>query len=151
MRMLLFFITMCFVACGTDQGELKTYRYTVRNETGVQIEVKSFNTNNPNSILSELTIDNSQEITKNYQDAIPQRGYGFDRFFGSSNGFTAADSIIIIFNSEKSKSYKLETRCEVGDERNPLNTCFHNNNEEETFIFTIEDYQNAEDCNGNCD
>ena len=144
MRALLFLITLLFLSCGTDQGELKTYKYTVRNESSVSIKLRGYKTNiNANPTIIQL--DNNQELSKTFNDGIPPRGpYGFSDFFDS-------DSLVVVFDSKKYLVYLWESRCENGNERNPLNTCFHSNNEEETFIFTIEDYEDSEDCNDNCD
>lgn len=144
MKALFFLISLTLLGCGTDQGELKTYKYTVRNESGVKIKLKGYKINE-NSAPLIIELEDNTELTKTFEDGLPPKGpYGFGDFFES-------DSLIVIYNSEKFESFKLETRCEIGDERNPLNTCFHSINEEETFIFTEEDYQNAEPCNGACE
>ena len=136
-------LSLWLLAC-TDMGELTVYKYTVRNESGVGIKLRGYKTNmNTNPTIIQL--GNNQELSKTFKDGIPPRGpYGFSDFFDS-------DSLVVVFDSKKYLVYLWESRCENGNERNPLNTCFHSNNEEETFTFTVEDYENAEDCTGNCE
>jgi hypothetical protein len=149
MRTLFFLITLFFISCGTDQGETKTYTYTVRNESGVQIKILAYYTVNPSEVLHTTLLDSGEQITKNFQDGLPPRGYDFRDFFGNLNGRSAmADSIKVIYNNTKFNSFNSKD-CNGGN-RNPLNTCAYQGIEE-TFIFTIEDYDNAKDCNGNCE
>lgn len=144
MRTMLFLTILCFLSCGTDQGETKTYIYTVKNESGVSIKLKGYK-NNINTAPTIIQLENNQELTKTFKDGLPPRGpYGFSDFFQS-------DSLIVLFNNNKKIVYLWESRCENGNDRNPLNSCFHSNNEVETFIFSVEDYENAEDCIGNCE
>lgn len=150
MRTLLFFTILIFLSCGTDQGETKTYTYIVRNESGASIKVLSYNSLSvtPNEIVYSTTLENGNEIKKTFQDGLPPRGYFFRDFFGNLNGRgNVTDSIKIIYNNIKYKSFNSKD-C-TGGNRNPLNECLYNNTEE-TFIFLIEDYESAEDCNGNC-
>lgn len=144
MKTILFLTILCFLSCGTDQGETKTYTYTVRNESGVSIKLKGYKSG-VNTSPYIIQLENNQDLTKTFEDELPPRGpYKFSDFFQS-------DSLIVLFNNQKKTLYLLETRCENGNNRNPLNSCFHSINEVETFIFTQEDYGNAEDCNGNCE
>lgn len=158
MRTLFFLITLFFISCGPDMGETKTYTYTVRNESGVQIKILayySYYSLNLNAvrhtILLHTTLLNSgEQITKQYQDFLPPRGYNFSSFFANLNGIRSiTDSIKVIYNNTKFKSFISETNCNGGF-RNPLNTCIYSDTEE-TFIFTADDYENAEDCIGNCE
>lgn len=44
MKTFFFLFTLIFLSCGTDQGEIKTYIYTVRNESGVNVIFKGYKT-----------------------------------------------------------------------------------------------------------
>ena len=57
------------------------------------------------------------------------------------------DSLKIVYQNNRVSFFNTNS-CE--DVRNPLNVCEYGNLEE-TFIFTEQDYENAEDCNGNCE
>lgn len=150
MKTLFFLIILSFLACGTDQGITDTYIYTVRNESGVLVKVLAYNSfsSTPEEVIFTTTLENEDEITKKYKDGLPPRGYKFSDFFGKSNGGSVSDSIKVIYNNLKYKNFNSKN-C-TGGERNPLNICAYQGTEE-IFVFTIEDYENAEDCNGNCE
>lgn len=139
-------ISLLCIQCGTDQGSGKTYIYTLKNLSGYNIKIYSY------SNLSEFTnpkvtiVNNGEEITKTYEDFNPPSGYDFSIFFDDAQSTMGRDSIIIIYNNEKKQSFISE--CDT--ERNPLNFCVYSDLEE-NFEFTANDYENAEDCGGNCE
>ncbi len=145
MRTTLFLIFILFLSCGPED-ECESYKYTLQNKSGVTIKIITYN------IEGIIKLDNNQEKSKTYKSCshndIPY--YSYVNFF-------ASDSIKIIFNSTKKLFFKKKIICEQGgikeNERNLLNECFYNSNKnsKKTFIFTSEDYENAEDCNGNCE
>ncbi len=140
-KLFLFTIALLILSCGTDQGEIKKYTYTVINESGRSIKIKSYLTyNSRNPIITNLEID--QKIKKTHSDYPPYFGYDFTSFFDG-------DSIVIIYGKEKKESFKVNADCN-SNERNPLNLCVYREREE-TFTFTINDFNNAEDCNGDCE
>ena len=146
MRIVFFLITLCFIACGTDQGELKTYKYTVRNKSGVKIKVIGYVTfTNVEEYV--IAINNNDEYTHIYKDGLPPRGYHFRFLFGSSTGNSGADSIKVIYNNVKFKDFNFDN---LSDERNPLGPNHNHGELKATYTISKEDYQNAEDCNGNC-
>jgi hypothetical protein len=130
--------------CETDQGNSKTYTYTIKNTSGYNLKIYSY----INEIVDpKVTIINEgEEITKTYEDFNPPSGYDFSRFFDDAESTMGRDSIIIIYNNEKKQSFI--SKCDT--ERNPLNFCIYGDLEE-IFVFTSNDYQNAEDCNGDCE
>ncbi|MHB0756894.1 hypothetical protein [Polaribacter sp. M15] len=145
MRIILFFTFIFFLSCGPEEG-CESYKYTIQNKSGVSIKIITY------GIEGIIELVNNQEKSKTYESCshnnIPYYSY---------NNFFASDSIKIIFNSNKNLFFKRETICEDGDikknERNLLNECFYNsnNNSREIFIFTSKDYEKAEDCNGDCE
>lgn len=152
MRTMLFLTILCFLSCGTDQGETKTYTYTVRNESGVLIKVLAYNTlsTSPSEIIYSTILEKGNELKKTFEDGLPPRSYNFNSFFANLNGRRAiTDSIKVIYNNTKFKNFISEINCSEGL-RNPLNTCIYSDTEE-IFIFNVEDYENAEDCIGNCE
>ncbi len=150
MRTLFFLGTLFLLSCGPEKGERLTYVYTVKNESGVPIKVLVYNSLGINSDkpVFSITFENKSAITKKYKDTLPPRRYNFSDFFGISNGSFICDSIKVIYNGVKQSAFS-NKNC-TGGERNPLNICEYGS-VEETFIFTKEDYENAEDCNGNCE
>lgn len=142
------FIIFVFSSC-TDLADGETYTYTVRNESGVSIKVLAYHIY-ANELLYTTTLENGNEIKKTIKDGSPPRGYSFSVFFAGLNGRRAiTDSIKVIYNNTKSKIFISEINCNGGF-RNPLNTCVYSDTEE-NFVFTVEDYENAEDCNGDCE
>lgn len=146
MRILFFLIALSLLASCTDQGSTDTYTYTVRNESGVNIKIIGYVTfTNVKEFI--INIENGKEYTQVYEDGLPPRGYSWNFFYGSSNGNYAADSIKVIYNNVKFKDFSYKN---IEDERNPIYKP-NENRAKGFFTFTIEDYENAEDCNGNCE
>lgn len=152
MKIALYLISMILlVSCGPGLGgATRTYTLVVRNESGVNVKVRAFNTNSQNkSNVKHTTIfKNNEEISKTHEDGLPPKGYFYSDFFGRLNGTSVVDSIQVIFNNEKFLSYNNKV-CDQGG-RNPLSLCIYSSTYE-LFIFTVEDYENAEDCNSNCE
>ena len=135
---LLFFI----LACTAEAGKAKKYIYTVKNESGVKIKIlgyPKFNPNNPNII----NLENGEDFTETYQDVVTPKEYDFIPFFGGNRH--RADLLRIIYNAIKYKDYNFRNNTDV---RNPIFNL--TGNTVETYIFTESDYENAENCNGNC-
>ena len=137
-------VSLFFMRCGTDQGSSKTYVYTVKNTSGYNLKIYAY----LNEIVSPTItlINNGEELTKKYEDFNPPSGYDFSRFFDPLRTAMGRDSIMIIYNNEKKQNFK--SKCDT--DRNPLNFCEYSGLRE-TFIFTNEDYENAEDCGGPCE
>lgn len=148
MKKFIIIITLLIIlfSCITEQGESVTYVYTVKNESGKAIIVKSFKSDNPTQIPVITYLNINQVLTKKYNIGLPPKDYNFANFFGEDN--QPRDSIIIIYNNDKIQSFSLG--CKDNNTRNPLNFCEYSK-EVETFIFTTQDYINAENCNGNCE
>ena len=145
-KIIVFILLLAMLGCwGTDQGPTRTYTFTVKNESGKNIQIKAYLSSYPDvtPIITSLPI--GKEIVKKNIDHPPYFGYSFQDFFGTMK--SPRDSMVVIFDMAKIVSFNNEN-CD--DNRNPLNFCEYRNLEE-TFIFTEQDYENAEPCNGNCD
>ncbi len=138
-------ITFLSVLGCTDNVEPDIYNYTVRNETGFEIKVKSYISMYPDVSPIVTILSSNEELVKTYKDSPPPRGYDYGYFFATEN--SRRDSLVVIFDMVKKVSFN-DNSCD--ENRNPLNFCEYGNLEE-TFIFTENDYENAEDCNGNCE
>ena len=144
MKTIHFLILFFILSCGTDQGSTDTYIYTVRNESGVAIKIIGYT----GIDTFVINLNNNQDYTQVYEDGKPPRGYHFRFLFGSSDGNYEASSIKIVYNNLKFKVYNSDN---LSEERNPLGPNHNNGGLEATYIITQQDYENAEDCNGNCD
>ena len=136
-KIILIIILIITVSCGTDLGDGEFYNYSLRNNSGKDVTIYSYRTIYPireNPLIIQLA--DGENLTKTYKDALPPTGYNFGVFF---NG----DSLIINYNNERKQIFKWTDQ----NDRNPFNY-FETNVE---FIFTEQDFENAEPCNGNCD
>jgi len=139
------FIILTVIGCGTDLGEGEFYKYTIRNESGKNIIIRSYLPGFPNVNPINTVLNDGEELLKTYQDGLPPSSYNYGDYFGDRKN--KRDSIKVIYNSSKVSFFLGE---HSQNERNPLNGAIYNKTEE-TFTFTEQDYLNAEDCNNNCD
>ena len=109
---------------------------------GKSIIIKSYLSSFPNvsPIVTNLSV--GEELIKT---ETTRHSYSFADFFGKND--SSRDSLKIVYQNNRVSFFNTNS-CE--DVRNPLNVCEYGNLEE-TFIFTEQDYENAEDCNGNCE
>ena len=143
-NIILLLLPLIILSCGTDQGEGKTYHYTVKNESGKSISIKAFKTSYPSVNDPRTTLlDIGEELSKTYKTPPPPpvEIYSFESFF-------EGDSIVVTYANEKYQTF-ISNGCN-GGETNPLNRCIYGS-KVELFTFTEEDYENAEDCDVNCD
>ncbi|MHB0756918.1 hypothetical protein [Polaribacter sp. M15] len=138
------------ISCGPE-ASCEIYNYTVRNESGTDIKITGYNTANNKLQSFFVELKNNEGLTKSYENCPPGEipYYSFNNFFES-------DSIKIIFSTNKKIFYKKVIICENNNDdskRNLLNECLYNSNRNKTesFIFTVQDYENAIDCNRNCE
>ena len=125
------------IGCWWTQVENKSYKYTLRNESGKDIKVSSFRTFYPPRETPDITtLDNEEELIKTYEVSSQPDIFNFISFF---NG----DSLIVNYNNERKQIFTFPTE----NERNP----FYHTGTNVTFVFTQQDYENAEDCNENCE
>ena len=139
MKTIYFLILFLILSCGTDQGTGKFYNYTIKNESGFDIKINSFRTVFPKRETPVITnLSNNQSINKTFQDVLPPGGYSFVAFFDG-------DSLVINYDNLKKQIF------DHSDNQNPGNPFSHRGTEV-TFVFTEEDYENAEPCeNDDCD
>jgi hypothetical protein len=134
----LLFTTMALllIGCGTEQGNGKSYTYTIKNESGKNITINSFRNTYPKRLSPIITqLNNGQSITKTFEDTLPPSGYDFAVFF---NG----DSLVVNYNNEKKQIFTINNI----SSRNPFNYT----GSIENFIFSEVDYNNSISCNNNC-
>lgn len=155
------FLVIFLVGC---EGSGKVvYRYSIENQSGVDVEFKMYHINSDGDIseVKFVSLPNGKRIDRKYEDYGPYGGYNFKDFFGDLKG--AQVNVLEVIYENKRKSVFLEQRkismneCEnfyrekvPCDPRNLLNTSDFMDTEEH-FIITPEDYNNAIDCNGDCE
>lgn len=144
-NLILLILSITLTGCwGTDQGEGKFYEYTIKNESGVNIAIEAYFQSFPNTPPKSIFLDNGDELTQTYQDVLPPSPYDFGHFFGEVD--RRRDSIKVIYNNLKVDF--LNGECD--NERSPLNNCIYRSTKE-IFVFTEQDFENAQPCNNNCD
>jgi hypothetical protein len=138
------FIAMLMFNCGPEQGERTLYTYTIKNDSGKNITIKAYRINRPDiaPVITNLPI--GAKLTKTYQDGLPPTGYNFIDYF-------QGDSIIVKYENLKTQKYDVYDGLKC--DQNPLfkSPFCERSSPEITFIFTVQDYEDAQDCNGNCD
>ncbi len=137
-------IAVLMYSCwGPEQGGCTLYTYTIKNESGKNITIKANRIGFPNNppVITNLPIGG--KLTKTFKSCPPSGSYDFADFFADKNT-SIIDTITIIYEKSKFSSFRKDCTA-----RNPLNFC--NINQEVIFIFTAQDYEDAQDCNGSCD
>lgn len=135
-------LLVILIFCSCVKENYDNYIYSIKNDSGKTVTVKSYlsDFSNVPPIITNLSA--GEEITKTY---TTRNSYSFADFFGDGDSFR--DSIVVIYENQRIEVFNTND-CE--NIRNPLNICEYNSLIE-TFIFSEEDYLNAEPCNGNCD
>lgn len=150
-KILLFSLFIFLTNCGTcdhcDDSPVQ-YEYTIKNISGVKIEIipHKINSSGIDEILlsKRITIEDSKSYTEKYSDGAPYDGYSFRDLLKNPS------RIDIIFNDSKKIIFEeCAYNGSCSDPRNIFNYDY-NNETTETYTITIDDYQNAIDCNGNC-
>ncbi len=136
-------ILFAIFGCITETGESTKYIFTVKNESGKFIKIKSYLSQFPDVLPIITNLEDGQQLTKKFNGGLPPQLYTFNDFFGDSQ---LRDSIIVIYNNEKMESFTVS----CSNDRNPLNFCIYSK-PIETFTFIEQDYQNAVYCNGDCE
>lgn len=141
-KQLIFLITMlAFNAC-VDQGS-SDIDFTIFNQTEKKVKIIAFNTKN------EVTgVKHKEPFKANVININPNSKYNVVRVSGVENtglmfySIYSVDSVRVIFNNSKVTIFS----------RTPPKPCFIcDGNENNQHFITQQDYENAVDCNGNCE
>lgn len=133
---MLFLIYILFNSC-VDQGGGEV-KYTMFNETDKTVKVLGFNKSvmGSNGIAEPIIISPNSDFTITKVTGFENTS--IERFYS----IQGVDSVRVIFNNSKVKVYR----------RTPPNPCsICDGNENNQHFITEQDYENAEDCNGDCE
>lgn len=155
----------CLLSC--DLNDKTTLNYSIENQTGVPLEIRSFDRGRDGTIYDGpkyIYLRNGEKLTRTERMTMRTAdGYDFTNFYGG--GVKKHQTIEVIFNKAKKSVFIAEYQLgfNPGDScrnayyetvfctyRNPLRMQVHTEDIGK-FIFTEEDYQNAQDCQGNCE
>ena len=145
-------IFLSVLGCTNNEVEMNRRDYIIENNTGISTAIKFYSrvdgmlNNQTSKVLSNgHKLSEKVELTIEFDSSedYPRLAYG-------------ADSIKIVFNNEKFIINKYNTINSQFSEPINRNIFRHSNyenlgNERYLFKITQQDYENAEDCNGNCD
>ena len=145
--------------CGTDQGESIEYNFSITNSSGKTIKMIPY-INGVKDTNYILTLTNGDTLNKKYTYRPPgAAGYSMTQFFPSNTDYVA-----VVYNNEKINIYSVYSvqcnTCPVisnnsfpivfnENSRNLFNVNF-NDGQIENYTITVDDFQNATDCGGNC-
>ena len=161
----LFIITFCIVFLTNCERDPAIYHYAIENQSGVDIKLKIYyRTKDDRAVdIKYLALNNGQKIEKTHKNYGAPDEYYFADFFEINNEIINTVEVIYdshrrtVFEQQRVKSI-VDNKCEIlvsGEEvpcnpRNFLNI-FYYQGVNEHYIFTAEDYEEAEDCNGDCE
>jgi len=143
------FLTFFMVSCITEtENPSIEYKFQITNNSRKDIRILAYDNN---IVVKETQIFNSETIEKSFISSAMDKAYLFSDVLGG-------DSIKVIYNNNKFKIFY----CFLGSggdgcntPRNILNEVNDFDSSENRYLRKYEfleiDYENAEDCNGNCD
>ena len=148
---LLLSFAFLIMRCGTDQGENKNFDYTIKNESGMKIELVPYY-NGQISYINKLILNQNEIINLKKEVSPPYNdGLLMSSFFINTPSSGNLTHVEVVFNNTKKIIYQecTETNPCFNQTRNIFNPIY-NDEQIETYTITSEDFQNATDCNGNC-
>lgn len=146
MRYLLSLLIIVVLGCGTDQGEKKTYSFTIVNDSGVPITIMSYIKDKPEMAPIVITLNEGEKFSKSIEEDLPPppSPYTFGNLLGTKN--QKIDSIRVIYDNQRLEMFEVE--CSENSE-NILNFCFYNSINQ-LYTFTSSNYNRAIICDGTC-
>lgn len=156
-------LVLFFSSCTKDEIPNE---YTIENQSGVNIRFKLYS-----QIKRTGDIENISYIDFPDGDKISievyARDFDYEQFFGWINSMTnkkddSFNTVEVIYNNQRRKILIGQYQRETGecrnifeekaecDDRNLLNRTLYGSHKE-YFVFTVSDYFQAEDCNGDCE
>lgn len=146
------FIFLSFHGCiPKNEVEMNIRDYIIENDTDYKVDIKFYLNGNLNNLTSKVLNSKGEQLSEKVEQT--------SEFDNSGNNLLSAyqgNSIKIIFNNTKFYTHTFNTFNETFSEPIDRNLFWHSNyenlgNEKYLFKITEQDYENAEDCNGNCD
>jgi hypothetical protein len=146
-------IFLSVLGCTDNEVEMKRRDYTIQNNTDFSVKIEFYNVSDGtlNNQTSDILNNNGSQLANKVEQDQPFTNSEDVPIFAH-----VSDSVRIIFNNEKFYINTFNTFSDTFSEPINRNIFRHSNyenlgNERYLFKITQEDYENAEDCNGNCD
>ena len=156
MKILLLVVVSVFLSvfgCTDNEVEMSRRDYTIKNNTDLTADITFYD-----RISGKIILQSSKKL--NPSDQLSEKVEQTSNFDDSDSNeiFNAylGDSVRIVFSQVKYLSYTFHPYNNEFSEPINRNIFRHSNyedlgNERYLFKITQQDYENAEDCNGNCD
>jgi hypothetical protein len=147
-KIFILLLTISIWGCGTDQGESRTYDYSVINNSGGTIEIIPYE----NGIKREdrkRVLVNTQKVNKQIT-IFPPSGGGFRMITTLFPDFVADRIDIIFAGTKKISHFECSPSNSCNNQPNNIFNDVFSDEQTEVYAITAEDFQNATDCGGPC-
>jgi hypothetical protein len=141
-----------FSNCVTE-SKMYPRQYSIKNESSQNVKLKFYLTFTNVELIDEVAIFNNESFKSELIEF--SKPHSVDENYLINTAFKGSDSLVIIYDNSKRSIYSVDF---YGNFSEPIDRNlfrFGNyedlGNDEFQFTITQEDYNNAEDCNGNCD
>ena len=133
-----------FISCDTDEKKI-SYNFKIENNSGKDIIITSYNSQNPTVIQRTISISNESFFIESIESKEGDKSYIFEDIL-------KGDSIVVNYNNERIEIYtcidRFGTALGCDEPRNLLS--FYNvvpleNSKNTIYKFTSTDYDNAND------
>lgn len=144
-------VFLSILGCTDNEIELIDRTYILENDTEFTVDIKFYN-----KIDNSLNTETSR-ILNTKGDRLSEEIKKIDNFpEGLPASVFIADSVMVVINGDKFFNYAYDFDSKIFSEPINRNLFKHSNyenlgNERYLFKITQLDYENAEDCSGNCD
>lgn len=142
-------LPLCTILCSCpEMSEAKWHDYSIVNQSGQTVEMTVY-VNDSRDPASKVTLLPGEKLRKVVRDDPPYGGYSMWALFDTKKSGIKTD-VEFVYNNQKKTVYHYCPDFICVNE--PRNIFHYTYNEEETEVYTItvQDYQNATDCGGNC-
>ena len=154
MKKLIIFILMpiCFWCCVNEDS--KNYNYSIINNSGVTVVIVPYGVDGVRDLSKKILLSNNEKISLKRNVTYPAPD-----FLDMAEVITRDKNITLIkiefiFNLNKKTLYSsckfTSTGVEGCTETRNIFRSEYNDEQTEVYTITPEDYQNAQDCGGNC-
>lgn len=142
-------IFLSLLGCTDNEVDFNKRDYIIENNTDLQLSVKFYNK------TSGILIDNLSGFLQNSDSQLTNTIEQTSEFENINVPYVGADSVKVIINNDKFFTSSYDFDSETFSEPINRNIFRHSNyenlgNERYLFKITQQDYENAEDCNGDC-
>ncbi|NJB37803.1 hypothetical protein [Croceivirga sp. JEA036] len=156
MKYIVYLLLLILASCGPE-AEMFQRQYVIENGTGVPVELQFYRDGSLSLGFETILLQNQERIAGLELDRSggPWTDLSSEQLLDRPSASFESDSVRLIFNNEKIITYKITyiPLTFSPTERNLLRDTDYTSIGGDKFLFTINesDFENAEDCNGNCE